>query len=168
MANKYDALIQKLSAEQGHSSFRAALSGAWRGGKDGWKDQSHHNSKAQDAASKADDAAGTDWDKGDRDGRAAYDDYWKKYKSEKKSSLMDRIISDFTKGASRNPRLGNVQMGGPGQETKVASAGLTHLDVAKLAGVLRALDEGGFSLKEACAMTGHPEDILREVLETVR
>ncbi len=86
-----------------------------------------------------------------------------------KPALMDRIMSDFVKGAQRNPRLGNVQYGNRiSTETKLASAGFTSLDVAKVAGQLQALHEGGFNLKEASEFLGQPTEILQAVLETVR
>ena len=155
------ALITKMAAKEGHSAFGTALSG--------FKDQYRHNSKAQDAAAAAEDAADASGSgKSEEASHKAYSDYWSKHRSEKKSSLMDRIVSDFIKGAQGNFRTGEIQMADHGHETKLASARLTPLDVAKLAGQLQALHEGGFNLKEASEMLQQPAEILQAVLETVR
>jgi len=72
-----DKMKTAYEAQKGHSVFRAAF----RGSKDAWREQLKHNSKAQDAASKAEDAHEDPFsEKADKDARGAYDKYWKDYK----------------------------------------------------------------------------------------
>lgn len=63
--------------------------------------------------------------------------------------LGDRMVADLIKGAQSNWRTGEIQMDRPGAETKLASYGVTPLDLAHMVGTLQALDEAGFSKKEA-------------------
>ena len=84
------------------------------------------------------------------------------------SDIGARIVDDFIKGAQRNPRLAHIQVGSVPEGMKVASATLTPLDVAKIAGSLQALSEAEFTLKEASDALGLPEETVQFVLNTVK
>jgi hypothetical protein len=66
-----------------------------------------------------------------------------------KDAGSNRIIDDLVKGAQANPRTGAVEVGSDGVEVKLASQGVTPLDIAHMKGTLKALGEAQFSLKEA-------------------
>lgn len=66
-----------------------------------------------------------------------------------KNDLGDRIIDDLVKGAQANPRTGDIQINTQGAEVKLASMGVTPLDIAHMQGTLKALGEAGFTKKEA-------------------
>jgi hypothetical protein len=84
------------------------------------------------------------------------------------SDIGARIVDDFIKGAQRNPRLAHVQVGTNPEGVKTASASLTALDIAKIAGSLQALAEAEFTLKEASEALGLPEETVQFVLNTVK
>ena len=81
------------------------------------------------------------------------------------TGLSDRIIDDLVKGAQANPRTGQIQFYQEQAEQKLASAGVTALDVAHMVGTLRALDEAGFSKKEAAEYLGVVEEAIEDVLK---
>lgn len=83
------------------------------------------------------------------------------------TGLAARIVDDLVKGAQANPRLGNVQHYTEQAEVKLASAGITPLDVAHMAGTLKALDEAGFSKKEAAEYLNVPEAVIDDVLKVI-
>jgi hypothetical protein len=68
------------------------------------------------------------------------------------------LINDLIKGASQNPRLKNVELGGA-----LAGAGFSAIDVAKTAGALLALEEAGYGVKEASEAMSLDEDTLQAV-----
>ena len=84
------------------------------------------------------------------------------------SDIGARIVDDFIKGAQRNPRLGHIQVGTTPEGVKTASASLTALDIAKIAGSLQALSENEFTLKEASEVLGLSEEAIQFVLNTVK
>lgn len=84
-----------------------------------------------------------------------------------KDNLGDRMVADLIKGAQSNPRTGEIQVGTPGAETKLASAGIGPLDIAHMAGTLKALNEGGFTKKEAAEYLGVDEAAIDDVLQVV-
>lgn len=83
------------------------------------------------------------------------------------TNLSDRMVADLVKGAQANPRLGNVQHYAEQAEQKLASAGITPLDVAHMAGTLAALDEAGFSKKEAAEYLQVTEEAINDVLQVI-
>ena len=83
------------------------------------------------------------------------------------TGLGDRIIADLVKGAQANPRTGAVQFYQEQAEQKLASAGITPLDVAHMVGTLKALDEAGFSKKEAAEYLQVAEDAIDDVLRVI-
>ena len=74
------------------------------------------------------------------------------------------FVSDIVAAAATNPRVGAIQYGGELAE-KLASAGYSNVEIAKLAGSLSALAEGGFSLKEASELLQQPEAALEMVIQ---
>lgn len=85
-----------------------------------------------------------------------------------KDDLGDRIVADLIKGAQANPRTGSIQMNRIQAETKLAAAGVGPLDVAHMVGTLQALQEGGFSKKEAAEYLQVSEDGIDAVLTLVK
>ena len=85
----------------------------------------------------------------------------------KTGSLSDSIINDFIEGARRN-KTARVQVGDVTSETKIASAGMTPLDTAKLSGALYACKEAEFTLEEASQILGIPVELAQAVLNTVK
>lgn len=83
------------------------------------------------------------------------------------TGLSDRIVADLVKGAQANPRTGEVQIYREQAEQKLASAGVTPFDVAHMIGTLTALDEAGFSKKEAAAYLQVTEAAIDDVLAVV-
>ena len=83
------------------------------------------------------------------------------------TGLSDRIIDDLVKGAQANPRTGAIQFYKEQAEQKLASAGITPLDVAHMAGTLTALDEAGFSKKEAAEYLQVTEEAIDDVLKVI-
>lgn len=81
--------------------------------------------------------------------------------------VVDGMIADLVKGAQRNPGA-QVQMDEPGYEQKLASAGLSPLTVAEIAGALSAYGEAEFTLKQASEAMKVPEDVLQAVLAAVK
>lgn len=79
-------------------------------------------------------------------------------------SLGDRMLSDLIKGAQSNWRTGEIQLDREGAETKLASYGVTPLDLAHMVGTLQALDEAGFSKKEAAEYLNVEEGAIDAVL----
>ena len=79
---------------------------------------------------------------------------------EPKTAGMRSIIDDIIKGASQNSfgRPVSIQ----------ADTEWTHLDTAKTAGVLQALGERGYSVKQASAYLGLTEAKIQSILATVR
>lgn len=80
------------------------------------------------------------------------------------NGLSDRIVNDLIKGAQDNPRTGDVQIYREQAEVKLASAGITAVDLAHMVGTLQALDEEGFSQKEAAEYLQVPEEVIQDVL----
>lgn len=85
----------------------------------------------------------------------------------KTAGVGDNVVSDLIKGAQNNPRLGNVQLDAAGCEQKLAAAGVTPLEIAKLAGALTAFAEAECTFKEASEALGVPEVILSYVVGAV-
>ena len=83
------------------------------------------------------------------------------------TGLSDRIVADLVKGAQANPRTGQIQFYQEQAEQKLAAAGVTALDVAHMAGALTALDEAGFSKKEAAEYLGVAEEAIDDVLKVI-
>jgi hypothetical protein len=79
-------------------------------------------------------------------------------------ALGDRMVSDLIKGAQSNWRTGEIQLDRAGAETKLASQGITPLDLAHMVGTLQALDEAGFSKKEAAEYLNVEEGAIDAVL----
>lgn len=79
-------------------------------------------------------------------------------------TLGDRMVADLVKGAQANWRTGEVQLDRAGAETKLASYGVTPLDLAHMVGTLQALDEAGFSKKEAAEYLNVEEGAIDAVL----
>lgn len=73
--------------------------------------------------------------------------------------LSRTLINDLIKGAAANPRLQGVELGGA-----LAGAGFGPFDLAKTAGVIRACDEAGLSVKQASEATGLHEDYLQAIV----
>lgn len=82
-------------------------------------------------------------------------------------SLGDRMVADLIKGAQANPRTGNVQIYKEQAETKLASAGVGPLDIAHMAGTLKALEASGFSKKEAAEYLNIGEGAIDAVLTVI-
>lgn len=82
--------------------------------------------------------------------------------TEKKAS-MNEIVASLIKGAKENTfdRPVHIQTGGDLGE------GWTPLDTAKCAGMLIALDEQGYTMKEASEFLGLPEEHLQAVIKAV-
>lgn len=80
--------------------------------------------------------------------------------------LGDRIVQDLIKGAQANPRTGAIQVNATTAEMKLAAAGVGPLDIAHMFGTLQALDEAGFSKKEAAEYLAVDEDAIDAVLAT--
>lgn len=78
--------------------------------------------------------------------------------------LGARMVDDLVKGAQSNWRTGEVQLDRHGAETKLASYGVTQLDLAHMVGTLQALDEAGFSKKEAAEYLNVGEDAIDAVI----
>lgn len=78
--------------------------------------------------------------------------------------LGDRMVAELVKGAQANPRTGEIQIDRQGAETKLASYGVTPIDLAHMVGTLQALDEAGFSKKEAAEYLNVGEDAIDAVL----
>lgn len=68
------------------------------------------------------------------------------------------LIADLIAGFRRNPKIAGIDLGGA-----LHGLGLTDFDIAKTAGVITALDEAGFTVKEACESLGVSEDVLQAV-----
>lgn len=83
------------------------------------------------------------------------------------TGLSDRIIDDLVKGAQANPRTGAIQFYKEQAEQKLASVGVTPLDVAHMTGTLKALDEAGFSKKEAAEYLQVTEEAIDDVLQVI-
>jgi hypothetical protein len=81
------------------------------------------------------------------------------------TGLSDRIIADLVKGAQANPRTGEIQFYKEQAEQKLASVGVTPFDVAHMVGTLTALDEAGFSKKEAAVFLQVSEEVIDDVLQ---
>ena len=81
--------------------------------------------------------------------------------------LAERMVQDLIKGAQDNPRTGAVQVNAVEAEMKLASYGVGPLDVAHMVGTLQALDEAGFSKKEAAEYLNVSEDAIDDVLTIV-
>lgn len=79
-----------------------------------------------------------------------------------KKSEMREIIDDIIKGAKDNGfgRPVNIQ-------TSWDAPDWTPLDTAKCAGMLIALDEQGYTMKEASEFLGLPEEHLQAVIKAV-
>ncbi len=82
--------------------------------------------------------------------------------------LGDRMVSDLIKGAQANPRTGQIQVYQEQAEMKLASLGVTPFDMAHMVGTLTALEEGGFSKKEAAEYLNVGEDAIDAVLTVVQ
>lgn len=83
------------------------------------------------------------------------------------TGMSERIIADLVKGAQANPRTGEIQLGAEQSEQKLASVGITPLDIAHMAGTLAALDEAGFSKKEAAEYLQVSEEAIDDVLQVI-
>lgn len=83
------------------------------------------------------------------------------------TGLSERIIDDLVKGAQANPRTGAIQFYAQQAEQKLASAGITPLDVAHMHGTLLALEEAGFSKKEAAEYLSVTEEAIDDVIKVV-
>jgi hypothetical protein len=77
---------------------------------------------------------------------------------ERTAADMGALIQDLIEGAQKNSNLAGIELDGA-----LAQAGFTPLDVAKTAGVLVALGEAEFTVKEACEATGLDETTLQAI-----
>jgi hypothetical protein len=73
--------------------------------------------------------------------------------------VSSNLINDLIKGASANPRLKNVELGGA-----LSNGGFTQFDIAKTAGTLVALSEAEYTVKEACEALNLDEDTLQAIV----
>jgi len=83
------------------------------------------------------------------------------------NDLSARMVADLVKGAQANPRTGEIQHYREQAEIKLASAGITPFDVAHMVGTLTALDEAGFTKKEAAEYLQVDEAAIDDVLKVV-
>ena len=80
-------------------------------------------------------------------------------KDERRASDMSNLIQDLIEGAQKNSNLAGIELDGA-----LGQAGFTPLDIAKTAGVLAALNEAQFTVKEACEATGLDETTLQAIV----
>jgi hypothetical protein len=73
--------------------------------------------------------------------------------------VSTNLINDLIKGASANARLTGIELGGA-----LSNGGFTQFDIAKTAGMLVALSEAEYTVKEACEALNLNEDTLQAIV----